>query len=96
MLGAVLHFLSDVRIERLSLDTAMAANPARKDMLQTFVAAGLRGMFGAAPHTPQPPPSPSPTKGTHPMSRRFVGLSIHHESDVAADPPATRWRRWRS
>lgn len=56
MLGAVLHFLSDVRIERLSLGTAMSADPARKDMLQTFVAAGLRGTFGAAPASPRPGP----------------------------------------
>jgi AcrR family transcriptional regulator len=53
MLGAVLHFLSDVRIERLSLGTAKAADPARKDMLQAFVAAGLRGALGAAPATPR-------------------------------------------
>jgi AcrR family transcriptional regulator len=57
MLGAVLHFLSDVRIERLSLGTAKAADPARKDMLQAFVAAGLRGALGAAPATPRTTPA---------------------------------------
>jgi AcrR family transcriptional regulator len=57
MLGAVLHFLSDVRIEQLSLGTAKAADPARKDMLQAFVAAGLRGALGAASATPRPLPS---------------------------------------
>ena len=53
MLGAVLHFLSDVRIERLSLGTAVAADPARKDMLQAFVAAGLRGVLGVARVSPR-------------------------------------------
>lgn len=46
MLGAVLHFLSDTRIERLSAGTATAADPAREEMLRTFVAAGFRGALG--------------------------------------------------
>lgn len=45
MLGAVLHFLSDVRIERLSRGTATAADPARKESLIRFVAAGFRGVL---------------------------------------------------
>lgn len=46
MLGAVLHHLSDVRVERLSQGTAMAADPAREPMLLAFVAAGFRGVLG--------------------------------------------------
>lgn len=46
MLGAVLHFLSDQRIERLSRGTAVAGDPARKEMLKAFVAAGFRGALG--------------------------------------------------
>lgn len=51
MLGAVLHHLSDVRIERLSQGTATAADPAREPMLLAFVAAGFRATLGepAAP-----------------------------------------------
>ncbi len=46
MLGAVLHHLSDVRVERLSRGTALAADPAREPMLVAFVAAGFRGALG--------------------------------------------------
>jgi AcrR family transcriptional regulator len=46
MLGAVLHYLSDVRVERLSRGAAKAADPARKDMLLDFIAAGFRGVLG--------------------------------------------------
>lgn len=45
MLGAVLHHLSDVRVERLSNGTAIAADPAREPMLVAFVAAGFRGVL---------------------------------------------------
>lgn len=43
MLGATLHFLSDVRIERLSKGTAVPADPARQGMLLAYLAAGFRG-----------------------------------------------------
>ena len=46
MLGAVLHHLSDVRVERLSLGTATAADPDRQGMLIGFIAAGFRGVLG--------------------------------------------------
>lgn len=46
MLGAVLHHLADVRVERLSRGTATAADPAREPMLLAFIAAGFRGALG--------------------------------------------------
>ena len=45
MLGAMLHFLSDVRVERLSRGQNKAADPARKDTLLAFVAAGFRAVL---------------------------------------------------
>lgn len=52
MLGATLHFLSDVRVERLSRGTARAADPERKATLLAFVAAGFRGVLGAGSAAP--------------------------------------------
>lgn len=46
MLGAVLHHLSDARVEHLSNGSAVAADPAREPMLLAFVAAGFRGALG--------------------------------------------------
>lgn len=57
MLGAVLHFLSDVRIERLSRGSAVAADPARQGMLLAFVAAGFRGAL-AGPASLRPDNKP--------------------------------------
>lgn len=51
MLGATLHFLSDVRIERLSKGTAVPADPARQGMLLAYLAAGFRGAL--APQRPR-------------------------------------------
>ncbi|MCW5656540.1 MAG: TetR family transcriptional regulator [Burkholderiaceae bacterium] len=51
MLGAALHFLSDVRIERLSRGTARAADPARQPALVAFVAAGFRAVLQSAANT---------------------------------------------
>lgn len=45
MLGAVLHFLSDRRVERLSKGENQAADPAAKDKLRVFVTAGLRAVL---------------------------------------------------
>jgi AcrR family transcriptional regulator len=60
MLGAMLHFLSDVRVERLSRGQNKAADPARKDTLLAFVAAGFRAVLQSGlPATAQPkPPAP--------------------------------------
>lgn len=49
MLGAVLHFLSDQRVERLSHGEATPADPARTTTLVAFVAAGFRGVLTPAP-----------------------------------------------
>lgn len=57
MLGAVLHFLSDVRIERLSRGTAVAADPARKEALIRFVAAGFRAVLDDTAAGPGPGPA---------------------------------------
>lgn len=57
MLGAVLHFLSDVRVERLSRGSARAADPARQGMLVAFVAAGFHAVLG---NTMQEPTRKSP------------------------------------
>jgi AcrR family transcriptional regulator len=46
MLGALLHFMSDVRVERLSRGQNRAADPARKDTLVRFVAAGFVAVLG--------------------------------------------------
>lgn len=48
-LGAVLHFLTDQRVERLSHGENKPADPAQKDRLLRFVAAGCRALLAAAP-----------------------------------------------
>jgi AcrR family transcriptional regulator len=45
MLGAVLHFLSDRRVERLSKGENRAADPAASEKLLAFVAAGFRAVL---------------------------------------------------
>jgi len=64
MLGAVLHFLSDVRVERLSRGTARAADPARTATLLAFVAAGFRSVLGteATPAARARRTRPAPTR----------------------------------
>jgi hypothetical protein len=49
MLGAVLHFLSDRRVERLSHGENQPADPAAQGHLTTFVAAGFRAVLGIPP-----------------------------------------------
>lgn len=65
MLGAVLHFLSDRRVERLSQGENRAADPAAQDKLLTFVAAGFRAVLGIPPladaRTSRRPASRKPT-----------------------------------
>ncbi|MBT9487532.1 MAG: TetR family transcriptional regulator [Rubrivivax sp.] len=45
MLGAVLHFLSDRRVERLSRGENQASDPAQQARLIQFVAAGFRALL---------------------------------------------------
>jgi AcrR family transcriptional regulator len=51
MLGALMHFLTDTRIERLSGGENRAQDPAAKEQLLAFIAAGCRGVLGPAPKT---------------------------------------------
>lgn len=55
-LGAVLHFLSDQRVERLSKGENRPADPAAAGQLLAFVVAGFRAVLGApAEHAPARP-----------------------------------------
>jgi AcrR family transcriptional regulator len=56
-LGALLHHLSDTRIERLSLGESRAGDPEASPLLVTFITGGIR----AALPPPVPPASPSKT-----------------------------------
>jgi AcrR family transcriptional regulator len=53
-LGALLHHLVDVRVERLSLDINRANDPAAAERLVRFIVGGLRAAL------PLPPPQDSP------------------------------------
>jgi AcrR family transcriptional regulator len=46
MLGALLHFMTDQRVERLSKGENRATDPAARGQLLTFIGAGLRGVLG--------------------------------------------------
>ena len=65
MLGAVLHFLTDRRVERLSRGENQAADPAARDKLLVFIAAGFRAVLGIPPladaRAAQRPASRKPT-----------------------------------
>lgn len=56
MLGALLHFLADRRVERLSGGENKAADPAAKTVLLKFITAGIRGVLGG--------PDPTPVRAT--------------------------------
>ena len=47
MLGALLHFMTDQRVERLSHGQNRAADPAAKMVLLAFIAAGFKAVLGA-------------------------------------------------
>lgn len=55
-LGALLHHLSDTRVERLSLGESLPGDPAAAGLLVTFIAGGIRAAL------PPPALSSSPTK----------------------------------
>ena len=52
MLGALLHFLSDTRVERLSRGENRAADPAAKAKLLRFIEGGFRAVLGDPPAKP--------------------------------------------
>lgn len=52
MLGALLHFLSDTRVQRLSGGSATPADPARQPLLLAFIEAGFAGVLGKPSTTP--------------------------------------------
>lgn len=56
-LGALLHHLSDTRVERLSLGESRVGDPEASPLLVTFITGGIR----AALPTPTSPSSPSKT-----------------------------------
>ena len=58
MLGALLHHLTDVRVERLSRGENRPADPAVAPLLVTFVAAGFRAVLAAAPRAARPKTRP--------------------------------------
>ena len=60
-LGALLHHLVDVRVERLSLDINRANDPAAAERLVRFIVGGLRAAL-----SPPPPLSPRPPSKTNP------------------------------
>lgn len=69
MLGALTHFLTDLRVERLSNGENQPADPAAKASLLRFVAAGFRATLAQkAPPVPRAPrastSSTSPTRST--------------------------------
>jgi AcrR family transcriptional regulator len=59
-LGALVHHLSDSRVERLSLNKARANAPEAAPMLVDFIVAGLRALC---------PPAPPPKTRTPPLPR---------------------------
>lgn len=47
MLGTLLHFMTDTRVQRLSGGTAQPADPQRRAMLLGYIEAGITGVLGA-------------------------------------------------
>lgn len=60
MLGALLHHLTDRRVERLSGGENRAADPAASDLLVAFIGAGFRAVLWAAAATRKPSPRKVP------------------------------------
>ena len=56
MLGALLHYLTDQRVERLSKGENRAADPKAKAQLLTFIAAGFRAVLGIRAPATRPTP----------------------------------------
>jgi AcrR family transcriptional regulator len=62
-LGAVLHFLSDQRVERLSKGENRPADPAATGQLLAFVVAGFRAVLGAPAERAAAKPASGSAKG---------------------------------
>lgn len=62
-LGAVLHFLSDQRVERLSKGENRPADPAATGLLLAFVVAGFRAALGAPAERAAAKPASGSAKG---------------------------------
>jgi hypothetical protein len=58
-LGALLHHIIDIRVERLSLGESAAADPAAATLLIDFISAGIAAVL-MPPAQSQATPSPSP------------------------------------
>ena len=63
MLGALLHFLIDQRVERLSHGENLPADPVAKPVLLAFIAAGFKGVL-AEPVVPPSALRGKPRRGT--------------------------------
>ena len=60
MLGTLLHFMTDTRVQRLSGGTATPADPQRQGMLLGYIAAGITGVLGAPAAATSTPPKRKP------------------------------------
>lgn len=64
-LGALLHHLVDVRVERLSLNLNRPNDPAAAERLVRFIVGGLRAALSPpAPISPRPPSKTNPRRQT--------------------------------
>ena len=69
-LGALLHHLSDCRIERLSRGENKTGDPTAAVYLARFIEGGLRAALAAKPHSAVPPRSVSKPPKTPPRRRQ--------------------------
>lgn len=82
-LGALLHYISDQRVERLSKGVNVAADPAVLDHLQAFIVSGIRGAVQAflrAPVASKPDvrtPTASSSLHSYPGESR-----VHHSHEA--------------
>jgi len=81
-LGALLHYVSDQRVERLSKGVNHAADPAVLDQLNVFIVSGIRGAVKSFLQAGNQPAARAPTASSSLHS--YPGeLRVHHSQ--AAD-----------